>query len=104
MLEIIEVPDAGRTRVRLRGDLDLATAPTLNEALCRLRERHELVLLDLDELAFIDMRGLRVVLAAAEQASGEPGAFSVTRGSPQVRRLIGLVQIDGQLPRDGRST
>jgi anti-anti-sigma factor len=103
VLEIIEAPDAERTRVRLRGELDLATAPVLSEALRRLQGSREPVVLDLDELAFIDMSGLRVVLAAAGEALGEPGAFSVTRGSPQVRRLVELVQIDGQLPREGSS-
>ena len=101
MLEIVEVRDAGRVRLRLRGDLDLATAPLLGDALRRLRELHESVLLDLDELGFIDMSGLRVVLAAAEKAAEDGGAFAVTQGSSQVRRLVSLVELDGQLPRDG---
>jgi anti-sigma B factor antagonist len=103
VLEIIEVRDTGRVRVRLRGELDLSSAPTLSEALRGLRERHELVLLDLDELEFIDMSGLRAVLAGAEEASHDGGGFAVTRGSPQVRRLIGLVGLDGQLRVDERA-
>jgi anti-sigma B factor antagonist len=98
VLEITEVRDTGRVRVRLRGELDLASAPALDDALRRLRERREPILLDLDELGFIDMSGLRVVLAAAEEASADRGAFSVTRGSSQVRRLISLVRLDGQPP------
>jgi anti-anti-sigma factor len=99
VLEIIEVREPGR--VRVRGELDMSGAPALDEVLHRLRERGELILLDLDELEFIDMSGLRVVLAAAEQRSGEGGAFAVTRGSQQVRRLLGLVGLDGQLHLDG---
>lgn len=102
-LEIIEVLDAGRIRVCVRGELDLASGPRLSEALRRLHERRESVLLDLDELSFIDMSGLRVVLAAAEQASRDGGGFTVTRGSSQVRRLVALVQPDGHLPVDGGS-
>ena len=101
LLEIIEVRDAGRVRVRLRGELDLAGAPTVSDRLRRLRERDEPVLLDLDELAFIDMSGLRVLLAAAEGASRDDWSFAVTRGSAQVRRLIGLVPLERQLPLDG---
>jgi anti-sigma B factor antagonist len=101
LLEVTEVRDAGRVRVRLRGELDLASAPTLTECLRRLSERREQVLLDLDELTFIDMSGLRVVLTAAEDASRDGWAFAVTRGSAPVRRLITLVQGDGQLPVDG---
>ena len=101
VLEIEELRDAGRVRVRVGGELDLAGAPTLGEVLRRLRERRQAVLLDLDGLEFIDMSGLRVVLAATEEASRDGWEFAVTRGSPQVRRLIALVELDGQLPVDG---
>ena len=100
-LEITEVRDAGRIRVCVRGELDLASGPRLSEALRRLHERGDRVLLDLDELSFIDMSGLRVVLAAAERASRDGEEFAVTRGSSQVRRLIALVQLDGHLPLNG---
>jgi anti-anti-sigma factor len=100
-LEVIEVRDAGRVRVCLRGELDLAGVPTVTECLRRLSERGEHVLLDLDELAFIDMSGLRVVLTAAESASRDGWAFAITRGSEPVRRLIALVELDGRLPVDG---
>lgn len=93
----------GRVRVRLRGELDLDGAPTVAERLRSLRELRTAVLLDLDELEFIDMGGLRVLLSAAEDASADGSPFTVTRGSPAVRRLLALVQIDGPLPMDGSS-
>jgi anti-anti-sigma factor len=101
LLEVTEEHDARRVRVRLRGELDLAGVPTVSECLRTLRERRERVLLDLDELAFIDMSGLRAVLTASEAASRDGGTFAVTRGSPPVRRLIALIGLDGQLPVDG---
>jgi anti-anti-sigma factor len=101
LLDIIEVRDAGSVRMRLRGELDLASAPILSERLRTLSERREPVVLDLDELEFIDMSGLRVLMAAAEEASHDGWSFAVTRGSAQVRRLVGLVQLDRQLPLDG---
>jgi anti-anti-sigma factor len=103
-LEVTELRDAGRVRVRLRGELDLAGAPAVAEHLRRLGARHETVLLDLDDLAFIDMSGLRVVMTAAEDAARDGWAFTITRGSAPVRRLIELVHLDGQLPLDGSST
>jgi anti-anti-sigma factor len=104
LLDVIAVNEDGRVRVRLRGELDLAGAPTLTERLRSLRERRETVLLDLDELEFIDMSGLRVVLVAAEDAASDGWALTVTRGSPAVRRLLALVNVDGQLPLDGSAT
>ncbi len=81
----------------------MAGAPLLAQALGKLHERREMVLLDLDELSFIDMSGLRVVIAAAAQASRDGWAFRVTPGSPRVRRLLALVPTDPQLPLDGSS-
>jgi anti-anti-sigma factor len=104
LLEVVEVREAGKVRVRLRGELDLASAPTASESLRRLRERGEAVLLDLDELEFIDMSGIRMLVAAAEEASRDGWSFAVTAGSAPVRRLISLVRLDGRLPLAGRST
>ena len=103
-LEVTEVREDGRVRVRLRGELDLAGAPTVAERLQRLRERRESTLVDLDELAFIDVSGLRALLMAAEGATGEGLSFTVTPGSPAVRRLLALVGVDGQLPLDASTT
>ena len=85
MLEVIEVREDARVRVRLRGEFDLAGAPTVTERLRSLRERREAVLVDLDELDFIDMSGLRALLLAAEGAAGEGLRFTVTQGSDAVR-------------------
>ncbi len=93
--------DAGRLRVRLRGELDLASTPRVREYLRKLRERREPVLLDLDELAFIDASGLRMVLGASQAALRDGSPFAVTRGSPPVRRLIALLLLEGQLPLEG---
>jgi anti-sigma B factor antagonist len=102
-LEVVEVLEAGRTRVRLSGEFDLAGAPIVRECLRRLRERRDAVLLDLDEIEFIDMGGLRVVMSAAQEASRDGWGFAITRGSPPVRRLLALVALDGPLPFDGSS-
>jgi anti-anti-sigma regulatory factor len=49
------------------------------------------------------MSGLRVLVAAAEEASRDGWSFAVTRASAQVRRLVGLVELDRQLPLDGHT-
>jgi len=103
VLEVVEVREPGRIRVRVLGELDLAGAPALSERLRSHRERGTAVLLDLEGVDFIDMSGLRVVLSAAEQASHDGGAFAVTRGSRSVRRLAALVELDGRSPFDGDS-
>jgi anti-sigma B factor antagonist len=96
--EIVETRHAGRSRLRLRGELDIATVDELAERLQELRGRHAAVLLDLNELDFIDASGLHLMLTAAADARRDGWAFAVTRGSAAVRRLLELLQLDGRLP------
>jgi anti-anti-sigma factor len=87
----------------LRGELDMATVPSVEHCLDELRGRGETVLLDLDELTFMDASGIRVVLSAAHHAAQDGWDFSVTRGSDRVRKLFEIVQLDGELPFEDRS-
>lgn len=93
-------PDGTRTRVQLRGELDLATAKAVAKRLALLRERHESALLDLDGLTFIDASGVHLVLAAVEDARRDGWDFAVTHGSHQVRRVFVLLGLDRHLPYD----
>jgi anti-sigma B factor antagonist len=97
-LEVVESREDTRTRVRLRGELDIVTAPAVARHLAVLRERHESVLLDLDGLTFFDASGVRLVLAAAEESRRDGWSFSVTRGSRPVRRVFQALELDGHLP------
>jgi anti-anti-sigma factor len=101
LLEIMEMREDGHTRVLLRGELDVAGVPRVHAALRRLSDRGDRVVLDLDELRFIDMSGLRLVALAADDAARDGWALSVTPGSPAVRRLLALVRLDERPPFDG---
>jgi anti-anti-sigma factor len=87
--------------VRLRGELDIATVDAVAKRLAVLRERHESVLLDLDELTFIDASGIRLVVDAAEDSRRDGWAFAVTHGSWPVRRVLQLLELDQHIPCDG---
>ena len=81
--------------VVVSGEVDLCTAPRLEE---RLRDCHEAgvsVMLDLEQVEFMDAAGLRVLLDADERSA--PGDFSVTPGSPQVQRLFELTGAEAVL-------
>jgi hypothetical protein len=53
-LEVVESRDERGRGVGLRGKLDIATGAAVTERRAALRERGESVMLDLDELTFID--------------------------------------------------
>lgn len=88
--EIRHEAEGERMRLRLRGELDVATAPQLEGALEQLRAKRTPVLIDLDEVEFIDSTGLRVILAAVTEAREDAWWMRVTDGSPAVRRLFEL--------------
>ena len=81
----------------VEGELDLATAPALELELERLewrRPRLLLLLLDFRGLTFMDVAGLRVVLAAHARAERRGHELAIVRGSPIVERLLQLLELD----------
>jgi anti-sigma B factor antagonist len=80
-----------RVVMRLAGELDMASAPQLRGAIeeLELGER-SLLVLDLQDLSFIDSTGLRVILWAHERCSGAGNTLALTPGSQQVQRLLAI--------------
>jgi anti-anti-sigma factor len=83
-----------RVVLALTGELDLASSAILERAL----EDAEVVaapllVLDLDELKFVDSTGLRVILLAREGSRARGQEFAITPGSPQVQRLLSITSV-----------
>ena len=87
----------GRTILELHGELDLAAAPVLAEEIERAQADAQIVVLDLQNLEFIDSAGLRVILAAHDRAHGAQREFAVTPGSEQVQRLLKIAGVSDHL-------
>ena len=79
----------GTVVLTVHGELDLASADEVSARLAGLRAAGEPVLLDLDELDFMDSSGLRMVLNAAETSDATGWPFALTAGPEQVQRLAG---------------
>ncbi|MGA2165074.1 MAG: STAS domain-containing protein [Solirubrobacteraceae bacterium] len=87
-----------RIVLTLRGELDLLGAPRLaGEFESDTVRAAEIVVLDLDEVQFIDSAGLRVVLAGHERALERGQRLALTPGSPQVQRLFSIAGVGGHL-------
>jgi anti-sigma B factor antagonist len=80
-----------------RGDLDLATVGELERALGEAADSHELVVLDLRGVPFMDSSGLHTMIAADLRMRELGGRLVVAPGGEQIRRLLGLTGADGQL-------
>jgi anti-sigma B factor antagonist len=87
-----------RVVLELDGELDLLGAPLLQSEIEAVEAREPvMVVLDLDELGFIDSAGLRVILAAHERTRERGAEFAVTRGSQQVQRLLNIAGVSEHL-------
>jgi anti-anti-sigma factor len=88
----------GTVILRLRGELDLASADAVAQRLDSHAAAGEPVLLDVDRLSFMDSSGLRVVLQAAETSRTSDWSFTLTPGSEQVRNLFESAGVTKRLP------
>ena len=81
----------------LTGDIDLLTAPDLRDEVLAAAERSDTVILDLEQVQFMDSPGLGI-LVYADKVLRERGSHLVLR-SPRgdVRLLFDTVQLDGVL-------
>ncbi|HZR53600.1 MAG TPA: STAS domain-containing protein [Streptosporangiaceae bacterium] len=78
--------------VRVTGDVDLATAPGLRDALNRPDADH--VVVDLRGVAFLDSTGLGVLVGALKRLRRRGGTLKVvTSGTGRVRRLFELTNL-----------
>ena len=91
----IEVFPDGPTsaRVRVAGELDLATVPRLRAELTALLEggRHELDL-DLDGMTFCDVAGLTALLRAHTRAVHAGGRLVVHGSCPPLRLMLQVLR------------
>jgi len=91
-IDVRREPD--RVVIVLGGELDMASAPLLQRAIegADLSE-NGMVVLDLQDLQFIDSTGLRVILAARKLCTERGQELAVTHSSQQVERLLSVTGV-----------
>jgi anti-sigma B factor antagonist len=89
-------PD-GTVRVSLQGELDVASAPELVEALDELRQADTWFVLDLRKLQFMDSTGLRAVIRVSKQANARGHSLRVIRGNEIVHKVFELTGADAMV-------
>jgi anti-sigma B factor antagonist len=89
----------GQVLVVVRGELDLATAPQLEQELLPRLHAGAHALLDLRGLEFMDSTGVRVIVAAHHAAQDHDGRLSLLRCQPDgaVGRVLEISGLDGIL-------
>ena len=82
----------GAPSLQVSGELDIATAPQLEEILAEVIRPGAVVTLDVAELGFIDAAGLRVLASAARDVGTSGGVF-LRHPAARVQRFFALVAL-----------
>jgi anti-sigma B factor antagonist len=86
----------GSVVLRLTGELDLATAPALHQAVTDLVSPHlGALVLDVEKLSFVDVIGLRAMEHARRAIVAGRGEFRLRGAADWTRRVIRLAGFDG---------
>ena len=83
--------------VRVTGELDIATAPQLEQTLGQAEARCQRVVLDLRQLTFIDSSGVHVILNAGVRANAAGRRLVLVRGPSHIDRVFDLAQASDSL-------
>jgi anti-sigma B factor antagonist len=94
-----EVSSSGRaaTWMRVRGELDLDSAPQFDLALRESLASALLVIVDLRELTFIDSSGLHLIMEADARARRSGRRLVFVRAPAQIDRLFKLLGLSARL-------
>jgi anti-sigma B factor antagonist len=82
--------------VAARGEIDMATAGQVEAALRDGGAKHEVVVLDLRGVTFLDTSGIRLVVSEQRRAEEAGHRFAVVRGPRPVQRIFSISGLDDE--------
>ena len=90
-----------RATIHIGGEIDLATCPHLQAVVVDLVDRgcHQLIL-DLDQVSFLDCAGIRVLVDARRRIQEHGGSVRLVRPRPLVWRVLSLTGMTTVFPTD----
>jgi anti-sigma B factor antagonist len=90
--------DRGYAIVAVAGEVDSATVTRLRESLFELAASGRTLVVDLDQVSFIDSSGLAALVGAARRAAAHGARLQVVCARPRTRQLFRLTGLDSQVP------
>ncbi len=85
--------------IELFGELDLATAPELQQVIARAEESSAVrILVDLSGLHFLDSSGISVLIGESRRSQAGTDRLRFLRAAGQAERTLALCGLDDRLP------
>src|SRR3954451_11689837 len=95
MALVIDTEVRGATTVLvLRGDLDIATAPQLREALVAVIDGDARIVVDLEAVGFLDSVGLGILVSGLKRARAGGGDLELVCTSRSVLKPLEITGLD----------
>jgi anti-anti-sigma factor len=87
----------GHILVTVVGEVDIATEGVLRGCLSGLARRGPPLIIDLDQVTFMDAAGLGALVGGARRAAAHGVSVHVICARPQTRKLVQLAGLEGRL-------
>jgi len=85
----------GWSVLSVSGEIDMATAPGLRERLhALLADDKSKLIVDLDDVGFLDSTALGVLVGALKRARTEGGEVRIASTQPRVRKVFEITRLD----------
>ncbi len=87
--------DESQALVQVKGEVDVATAPVLEQRLSELVESGvREIILDVAELTFVDTTGLATLVRTAQRLGPAEGRLRLRAPRPNVRKTLEITGLD----------
>lgn len=96
-----ETSEQKQVLVRVKGEIDVYTAPELKEKLLPLAEQPIKIKVDLNGVEYMDSTGLGVFIGVMKTTKKTGGELILTNMHPRVKRLFGITGLDAVMTIEG---
>ena len=87
-----------RAIATVAGEIDISTVTPMRERLFEVAASGAPLVVDLEQVSFIDSVGLTVLVGAAKRAAMHGGTLQVACALPKIRQLVRLTGLDCRIP------
>ena len=90
--------EQGCAIVTATGEIDISTVTTLRDCLFDVAASGAPLVVDMEQVSFIDSVGLATLVGAAKRAEAHGGSLQVACALPKIRQLVRLTGLDCRIP------
>jgi len=98
VLDISVRSERGFVIVTVGGEIDISTVSGLRERLFELAETGQPLIVDLEQISFIDSAGLGALVGASRLAEARGGSLHAICAQPQTQKLLWLTGVNRRIP------